>query len=135
MYRIVIVILIFLTCGFAGCKDDPLDVDVSDIEVDIEIKRLDQDLFAYDFEEVCNHVPDMAAKYGDFFEVYNYSIIRLGGYNTKAYCTYLQDFVTDFMISEINEECLKVFEDIGDIDQSGAEEGRCFLGLFYRMRR
>jgi len=116
MHRRLIFIVIVIYVFIAGCKDDPFDVDISDIDVDIEIKRLDHDLFAYDPEEVCNHVPDMATKYGDFFEVYNYSIIKLGGYNTKAYCTYLQDFVSDFMISEINEECSKVFEDIGDIE-------------------
>lgn len=74
MIRIHFIPLIFTLYLFllASCNNNPLKVDVSDIDVEISIKRFDQDLYALkskvnDEQAFANGLNDLKEKYGQFY--------------------------------------------------------------------
>jgi len=92
------------------------DIDISDSNLKIEIKRLDKDLFAIDFNDAPNSISQLKENYGDFFILYNSRVLNLGNSNNPAYPEYLISFLTDYSINNIYEKTMLVFQDITPIE-------------------
>ncbi|MCK4661544.1 MAG: hypothetical protein KAT68_01655 [Bacteroidales bacterium] len=108
-YIYIIFILIIL---FSSCKNNSLDIDVSDIQVDIKINRFDVELFSIPLDSIQEYIPSIENKYGKFFELYNYKIIKIGGTNNKEYAGYLKSFLTDYLVMEANKKSKNIFSSI-----------------------
>ncbi len=63
----LLVITIFAACQSDDCSSAP---DVSKIEMDLKIKRFDQDLFSLDSSDMKGSVQKLREKYGDFPDFY-----------------------------------------------------------------
>ncbi len=120
------IILLFTACS----KKDKFKVDISDSIVNIEIKRLDKDLFEIDFDNADNSITQLKEKYGDFFVLYNQRVISLGSPNSPAYSDNLLVFLTDYTINSIYEQTKLVFP---DIDQLESEINRAFMYYNYHF--
>jgi gliding motility-associated lipoprotein GldB len=107
-------IVIFLV---TGCNQNPLKVDLSGVKVEIKIERLDQDLFTVTKENEKTTLPELQAKYGEFFTAYNQNVIALGNPNDPLYPDYLQTFLNDSMIVAAKAKCDSVFTDISPIEK------------------
>jgi len=103
-----VIIILLAACN----KRDKLNVDISDSNINIEIKRLDRDLFEINFDDVSNSVSQLNEKYGDFFALYNQRVISLGSPKSPAYPDNLLAFLTDYTVNSIYEQTKEVFPEI-----------------------
>ncbi len=73
-----------------SCAENKFKVDISNIELDLEIKRLDQDLLA-NYPDTPN-IAVLNQKYGQFFELYNQGVIAIGSTEQTAYKRLIVEF-------------------------------------------
>lgn len=93
-----------------GCKNDPLDVDLSNVNVpEISIKRLEQDLFLIDTSTIENETKKLQAKYGRFYSTFISSIINNGDLHDAAYSYRLKQFIFDRDMRETFETVNKIY--------------------------
>ena len=88
----VLAILLIWTLLFQGCRPDPYRTDISGVDLDLKIARFEMDLFGLDFDSIPQAVPVLQERYGDFFEIFNYRIINIGGPGQVTYPEYLKKF-------------------------------------------
>lgn len=119
-------VLILLVLFLAGCKKDPLDVDVSTIEVKLEFKRLDQDLFALNPAAGQTNPDKLNEKYGDFFVDYCEGVLRIGNPTLEGFQYSVAQFITDESMKTLYEDVQFEFEDLTSVEQQLTQAFRYF---------
>ncbi len=109
--------LVSLAVILICCHRNPLMVDVSGIDIELNIKRLDRDIFALTPVNIPVSINILEQKYGSFFNAYNENVIALGSPGDSLYPTYLNTFLTDTMrvLSKIKID--SVFSDLTIIEK------------------
>jgi len=100
-----------------GCKTNRHQVDVSKINVEINIKRFDEDVYHADIDNIDSTIQLLSDKYGNFFDLFNHRIIKIGGTNNSGYSDYFINFLTDYTVNEIMNAVNEKFEDVTHIEQ------------------
>jgi len=117
MKRIIYILsVIIVVVGLYACGTDRLDVDVSNIEVNIEIKRLDVKLFEIPADRLEDHLPELRSQFGEFFECYNLNILAIGESTSTEYAHMLYNFLTHADVIELQKNCLTSYPDFTDIE-------------------
>ncbi len=104
-------ITLVLLSTILSCGNNPLDVDVSDIKVELKLKRFDQDLFNYPNGITAESVSELNAKYGLFFQDFTQSVISIGSPKNPNLFYQLNDFSKDSYINEIKGDADKYYTD------------------------
>ena len=112
----LIFILLFVTTFFS-CKQNPLKVNISDIKSNIEIVRFDNELFAIQQKDTLNEIAKLSNKYPDFFNLFTYRIIRIGGIGEEEFPDLLMQFITDTMIVNVKNLVEKEFDNFQKIEK------------------
>jgi len=99
--RICVLLLTFI---LVSCHRNPLKINVSDVSVDLKIRHLDVDLLNQNKEQLKVVVPSLKLKYGDFFDIFTYRMIGIGGTNQPNFFTDLESFVSDTLINRLKSE-------------------------------
>ena len=99
------------------CQRSPLKVDVSGIDLTLNIKRLDQDIFAITPDNLQITIPKLAQKYGSFFNAYNENVIALGDPSDPMYSSYLNTFLTDSIRIASHAKIDSAFSNLAIIQQ------------------
>ncbi|NOZ45243.1 MAG: hypothetical protein GXO79_00520 [Chlorobi bacterium] len=99
-----------------SCKRNKLDIDVSSVKVETKIMRFDKDIYRVNIDSIEQSILYLQDKYGRFFDLYNYKIIKIGGASEKNYSEYFIDFLTDYTVNEIMEEVEKEYTNDKDIN-------------------
>lgn len=76
--------MFLLLIFFSSCGNDPLDVDVSAVEVDLDVKHFEKDLFDYKTSITLKNIDALKIKYDDFLERFTENIISIGSINDPA---------------------------------------------------
>lgn len=102
-------------------KRNPLNVDVSDINIEIKIDRFEQDLFDRD-DDIVKRVDFLSKKYPLFYEIFNEFIINIGPATKKgsvslSYINKLNVFLNDFAVKESKNAVDEEYSDISDIEE------------------
>jgi len=115
-------ILISMIMIFVSCQKNPLKINVSRVDLSLNIKRLDRDIFKVTPENKQVAIKELSQTYGSFFDDYSENILALGNPSDSLYSTYLNTFLTDSMrvISRIKID--SVFKDISGL-QKKLEDG------------
>ena len=121
--NLAFILLILISCGKSGNN-----IDISNIDVDIEIKRFEKDLFEIDPSRIEEHIKQLERKYGRFFQIFNYRIIKIGSSQNKEYPELLRLFVTDYINFKIYERTMEVFPDLTELTDGVTE---CFKRYKY----
>ena len=117
MIKNILISLAVIALLITSCtKRDDRKIDVSEIEVKIEIKRLDKDIFEIDLGNVPQAVSDLINKYGEFFELYNARVINLGNPYSSSYSETLTGFVTDYTMNKVYKKTMEVFPDLNILE-------------------
>ena len=95
-----IVIFLLLVSGFIACTRNPLKVDVSNVSVNLKIKHLDVDLLKLKNDELPVAVPELRKSYGDFFDIFTYQMIGIGGTEQPNFMQMLNSFITDTLVTQ-----------------------------------
>lgn len=67
--------ILFLTIGFIACNDKKNAPDVSNIKVDLAVKRFDRDFFSIDTMAIEKSLSELQRKYPDFLGIYLQNIV------------------------------------------------------------
>ncbi len=105
------VFILFFTLILSGinCNRNEFDIDVSEIDLQVEINRYDIEMFSIGANDVYYEIPKLQQKYGDFFEIYNIELIGVGLPNQKEYYNNLSEFFYYCDQISLYTEVLKVF--------------------------
>ena len=108
-YRFIL-ISIGLILGIISCGGNPLDVDVSDVDVKLDFERFEQELGkAQSPEEMYTINEQLLEKGGELYEFYVYDILRTGKVTDDSIGHYLWYFVQDPVIKEVNTDLENLF--------------------------
>ncbi len=126
----IYVINIIFIVMISSCNRNPLDVDISDIELEFEIHRLDQELFTMDFDTVERAVAYFYRQYGDLFDVFNVHVINIGPASQRYYGQYLSMFVNNPRNAEVYEYTQDVYP---DMNATTEQLGKAFRRYIYHF--
>ena len=111
-------LLLILIC----CQKNPLKVDVSGINLNLSMKRLDHDLFKVTPDNLTTKIPELKQKYGSFFDAYNQNVLALGDPTDPMYSGYLYTCLSDSVRLSSRQKIDSVFNNLTSI-QKPLEEG------------
>jgi gliding motility-associated lipoprotein GldB len=95
LYSLVLLVLL------ASCSRNPLKVNVSDVKIDLKIKHLDVDLLKIKPDQMQAAIPELKNKYGEFFDIFTYRMIGIGGSEQPNFIEMLNSFVADTLIQHL----------------------------------
>ncbi len=128
MKTLNIFLSIFILFFLSACQSDKFDIDVSHVEIDLEILRFDQDLF--DEGDASEHVPKWQEKYGHFLEMYSYKIVQLGGANEQHFSYGMAEFKRFLTDNKVQEAVGAEFPDLDSIRQELNQAFRYYKHYF-----
>ncbi|HZK95761.1 MAG TPA: hypothetical protein VFC67_16280, partial [Prolixibacteraceae bacterium] len=69
VFRLVLVLIIF-----TSCQGNTLKIDVSGVDLKLNIQRLDREIFEITPDNKLIAIPKLRQKYGSFFNAYNENV-------------------------------------------------------------
>lgn len=112
MSAITRLMLILLCCIVYSCSSDPLDVDISSIDVKLKAERLDEDLFMSESDSMKDINIQLLSKYGEFYELYLGDIIQQGSPYDPMVDFNLSRFVNDIDMQDVFSEIQRAHPDV-----------------------
>lgn len=112
----LIFVCVFCAALFS-CKKNPLKVSLSDKGKNIEVVRFDRELFAINTTDTLNSIIELANKYPDFFDLYTYKVIQIGGMGDSLFQEGIKKFLTDTMIQDIRKLVDAEFSDFDETEK------------------
>lgn len=97
------ILFLLVVFGFVACTKNPLKVDVSGVQVKLKMKHLDVDLLKLKTEEIPSAIPVLKKTYGEFFDIFTYQMIAIGGTEQPNFAQMLSSFVNDSVIRQVKE--------------------------------
>ncbi len=122
--------LLILLASTMSCRKAAYQTDISDVELELRIKRFEQDLFALNLDSIAQSVPGFYERYGEFFDLFNYRVINIGGARQLTYPGYLKSFLTDYLNHQVFQETMQVFPDLAETEQILTEAFKRYMVHF-----
>jgi hypothetical protein len=118
---IIIVTAAVLILSAGSCKRNHYNINVTGSEVELKIKRLEQDLFNISPGSLADSIPYLRSKYGSFLGIFGY-FIHIGNDTNPSWTAGLISFSTDKVNNEVYASVSSVFPDISGLEKelSGA---------------
>ncbi len=102
-------ITLVVLCTLLSCGNNRLDVDTSNIKVDLKVKRFDQELFNYPKGITAKDVVEMNTAYGLFFQDFTQSVINIGSPKNPNLFYQLNNFTKDSYIKKVKGDADKLY--------------------------
>jgi hypothetical protein len=120
--NLIIIILSIIALGLASYllffkTKEKLKVDVSDVEVEIDIRRFDQDLFA-GYTDIEQHTAFLEEKYPRFFLLFTQQIINIGHTGNKRFYEYFDAFLTDYTVEKAVNAVENKFKTLNEVENT-----------------
>ena len=119
--------LALIACLVTGCKSHPLEVDISGIDLRVELERFDRELFALGQDTLDRAIDEMYLRYGDFFDVFNVHVIGIGQASSRRYPSYLSMFINDPTNREVYDYTEQVYASTQLLEQELSDGFRHYL--------
>jgi hypothetical protein len=128
--RITAILLLIVTgVTVSSCKKNHYKVNTSSITVNIEIKRLEKDLFTLNPDEVVASIPGLKKKYSGFLQIFS-MVINTGDINEPAFGDFLLRFCSDKQNNEVFDLTMKKYPDVSPIENGLRDAFRHYLYYF-----
>jgi len=101
----------------AGCRNNPLDVDVSEIDVEVQLERFDRALFEMDPDTINSAIGTFYTLYDDFYDIFNVHVINIGQASARHYSSYLSMFLNDPVNKEVYAYTNNVFSSMDETNE------------------
>ena len=121
--------LIILAVGVFSCRTGHYNVNISNIKVDIKIKRLDKDLFETNPENLPSAIPVIKQEYDGFLQLFSY-VINAGNVDSSSFDYYLIQFCTDKLNNEVYDSVKKIFSDLTSLEEKLSKAFRYYKYYF-----
>lgn len=123
--------VIFLTILLVACGEkNPLDVDVSGIEVEIRIDRMEKELFECKYEDLPALNTRFSQKYGDLWDAYVAVMLRAGSPDDSLIVVSLDRFIHDEVMMQVYQDISAEYGDLSWL-QKDLEEAFRHLKYYY----
>jgi len=116
-----------------SCRKATYQTNISGMELELEIRRFELDLFSIDFDSVPGSIPFLYERYGEFFDIFNYRIINIGGARQLTYPDYLKSFLTDHLNNQVYQATLEIYPDLEELEEALSESFTRFKYHFPAM--
>jgi hypothetical protein len=126
---ITFIFLFFIIPTMISCKKNHYKVNTSAINVKIEIKRLEKDLFTVNPNEISEKVGQLRQKYTRFLQLFSW-VINTGDVNDTSFGDMLVRFCTDKQNNDVYALTMKLFPDLTQIEEGLREAFRHYLYYF-----
>lgn len=124
--KLIVAVLLAATALYS-CKRDPYRVNVSSVKADIEIKRLEKDLFSINPEDIPARLPELKADYGDILRLFSLAV-NTGDTDDPAFADYLTGFCTDRQNNDVYRLVTEKYPDLSGVEK---ELGMAFRHYLY----
>lgn len=114
-FKNYILLAIILAITFASCKRNRLKVDISNIDTEVEVIDFGGQLLSLDKKDTLETALELFKSHPDFFNLFTYRIIRIGGVNDEIFPEMIKSFISDTLIQETKEEVDKEFSDCKEL--------------------
>jgi gliding motility-associated lipoprotein GldB len=85
----------------ASCNRNPQKINVSNVSVDLKIRHLDAYLLKQNQDQMKAAIPVMKRWYGEFFDIFTYRMIAIGGTEQPNFTELLYSFASDTLIRKL----------------------------------
>jgi gliding motility-associated lipoprotein GldB len=113
MFRKILILAALLAVVYS-CKRNPLKVDISGIETEVEVVRFDQELFSVPLQDTIAELTEVRSRYPEFFDLFTYKVINAGGITQDHFPAIMGQFLTDTVILDVKQ---KVEEEFGSFQR------------------
>ncbi len=100
----------FLLIISISCNKNPLNIDVSEVKVNLEINRFEHDLFS---QKTLN-IDNLKQKYGVFYQDFTERVIRIGASNNPSTNYQLTKFITNTDVLKVKKDVAKQYADFSE---------------------
>lgn len=107
-------VFIYILMLITSCTGDSQKPDVEAVDVKIEVRRFEKDLFGLDTNSIHVSLKDLREKYGEFFDLFAYRITSLGSPDSSLMESKFRQFVTDTNFRAVYTDIEHVFGN-GDV--------------------
>ncbi len=114
---------LFLILTLFACKPNRLKVDISESKQDIEFVRFDNELFSFKGKDTLEELVALHNKYSDFFDLFSYKVIKIGGIDDEDFPELIKTFLTDTMIQNVHKLAEIEFP---DFEKTASEINKAF---------
>jgi len=109
--RRTVYLFLILVVIFSACKRNPLKVDISDIKEEVEVVHFGEELLNLEGKDTMEVFAELSNEYNDFFNLFTYRIIRIGGIEDEQFPELMKLFINDPLIQEVKIKTDSVFND------------------------
>jgi gliding motility-associated lipoprotein GldB len=113
----IIPLIILLIAISLSCKRNPHKVDISGIDTEIDVVRFEKELFALPGKDTLTELAGLRNKYPEFFDLFTYKVINIGGFGDVYFPEMMSEFLTDTMILKIKSVVEDKFSDFDEIEE------------------
>jgi hypothetical protein len=124
-----LLLLLLIGAVTTSCRKNHYKVNISSINVNIEVKRLEKDLFTINPDEVISKLPSLKKKYGGFLQLFSL-VINAGDINDQSFGDILLRFCSDKQNNDVYDLTIKKFPDISSIEYGLQDAFRHYLYYF-----
>lgn len=97
-------------------SSNPLEIDVSGIEAEVKIERLDQKLFQAKPSELAKLNREFLTSYGELWETYVSVMLRAGSPNDSLIDISLERFINDPVMKQVYQDIQIEFADLTELE-------------------
>ena len=112
-----------------SCKTGHYDVNISDVKVDIKIKRLEKDMFGINPEDIPAAIPALKQNYAGFLQLFS-NVINAGDVDSSSFDYYLMQFCTNRLNNEVYDSVIKTFPDLVSLEEKLSKSFRYYKYYF-----
>ena len=99
-----------------SCNRNRLKVDISEIESTVEFVNFGEELFSLPLIDTLAELQNLRQQHPDFFDLFTYQIIRIGGIEDENFATYMTSFLTDTMILNAKSMVEEEFQNLNNTE-------------------
>ena len=113
-------LLVLLLFGCEADQHPTFKPDVSDIEVEVVVRRFEQDLFAMDTTQMGPSLQAIAAKYPAFSKIFFEQILRSSGPDIpeEAHHAFMNGFINHPEVKNLHDTCMVLYQDFSELEAS-----------------
>ncbi len=127
--RLTVIFLMMIILISISCKKNHYKVNTSGINVKIEIKRLEKDLFTLNPDQVIPMIPALKKKYDGFLRLFSL-VINTGDIDEPSFGDLLLRFCSDKQNNDVFALTMKKFPDMRTVETGLDEAFRHYLYYF-----
>ena len=125
--------IIFISVLFVflySCKPNSLKVDISGIKNEVSVIRFDDELFSIKSGDTVQSISALSNKYPEFFDLFTYKVIQIGGIGDTLFMEGMKHFLTDTMILNVKN---LVDAEFSDFDKTNKQLVEAFKYYKYHF--